>query len=182
MDHTRLSKEIAFALRHDPWQYELELDDEGFVPVGQLLDAINGEGKYDRRITEDDIRHIMDISDKQRFELRDGMIRAYYGHTVPGRIRKEAAKPPPILYHGTSHKAIPLIKEQGLLPMQRQYVHLSADTEMAQRVGRRRDPSPVILTIDTRAAAARGVVFYIGNDRVWLCERIAPELISGFPE
>lgn len=32
MNYTELSKEISYALRHVPWKYELELDEEGFVP------------------------------------------------------------------------------------------------------------------------------------------------------
>ena len=36
-----LSKEISYALRHAPWEYELEMNEEGWVPVEQLLDAIS---------------------------------------------------------------------------------------------------------------------------------------------
>ena len=28
-----LSKEIAYALRHAPWEYELEIDNEGWVSI-----------------------------------------------------------------------------------------------------------------------------------------------------
>lgn len=38
---TELSKEISYALRHAPWEYELEMDEAGWIPVGQLLDALN---------------------------------------------------------------------------------------------------------------------------------------------
>lgn len=31
MNYVQLSKEISYALRHAPWEYELELDEEGFV-------------------------------------------------------------------------------------------------------------------------------------------------------
>lgn len=41
MNYIELSKEISYALRHAPWEYELELDEEGFVPISQLLDALN---------------------------------------------------------------------------------------------------------------------------------------------
>ena len=41
--------------------------------------------------------------------------------------------------------------------MQRQYVHLSIDVETATRVGKRRDPEPVILKIDTEAAQKAGI-------------------------
>ena len=178
MDYIRLSKEISHALRHAPWKYELELDAEGFVPVEQLLSAINESGKYDRAITADDIRHIIEISDKQRFEISGDRIRALYGHTIPMRIQKVAAVPPPVLYHGTTHKSLPLILTKGLLPMSRQYVHLSADTETAEIVGKRRDPHPVILKINTAAAMQEGAVFYIGNEKVWLCDSVAPQFIE----
>ena len=48
MDYTKLSKEISYALRHAPWEYELELDEEGFVPVEQLIHAADSEQFYTR--------------------------------------------------------------------------------------------------------------------------------------
>ena len=57
MDYTKLSKEISYALRHAPWEYELELDEEGFVPVVQLIHALNESGEYKETITKDDILH-----------------------------------------------------------------------------------------------------------------------------
>ena len=62
--------------------------------------------------------------------------------------------------------------------MQRQYVHLSIDVETATRVGKRRDPEPVILKIDTEAAQKAGIQFYIGNDKVWLCKEVPKECIT----
>lgn len=174
MDYTKLSKEISYALRHAPWEYELELDDEGFVPVEQLIEAINAGAAedYGRAITEDDLRHIIATSEKKRHEIVGDRIRALYGHTTPHRILREPGTPPDVLYHGTTHKAWPKIEKAGLLPMKRQYVHLSVDTATAHRVGSRRDPDPVILRIDAARAAADGVVFYRGNDKVWLTEAV----------
>ena len=43
MDLERLSKQISYALRHAPWEYELELDDEGWVHLDQLLGALNSD-------------------------------------------------------------------------------------------------------------------------------------------
>ena len=39
--YTILSKEISYALRHAPCEYELEMDEEGWAPVLQLLDALH---------------------------------------------------------------------------------------------------------------------------------------------
>lgn len=66
----------------------------------------------------------------------------------------------------------------GLLPMKRQYVHLSVDTTMATLVGKRRDIDPIILEIDAREALSDGIKFYIGNDKVWLCDKIPPKYIK----
>ena len=58
MSYIELSKEISYALRHTPWEYELELDEEGFVPINQLLDALNESGNYERTIVKEDLEHI----------------------------------------------------------------------------------------------------------------------------
>ena len=179
MDYTKLSKEISYALRHAPWEYELELDEEGFVPVVQLIHALNESGEYKETITKDDILHIIKISEKKRHELKDGKIRALYGHTVPSHIRKELVVPPDILYHGTSHKAYEIIMDSGLKPMSRQYVHLSTDTDTAVRVGKRRDKKPVILTVDAKRAYADGVVFYSsGYEKVILADFVPAEYLN----
>ena len=41
----KLSKEISYALRHAPWEYELEMDEEGLVPIAQLLMYCIGQKK-----------------------------------------------------------------------------------------------------------------------------------------
>ena len=139
MDYTKLSKEISYALRHAPWEYELELDSEGFVPVDQLLNAINEGEKYGRPITKSDLEYTIENSDKKRHEIHGEKIRALYGHSTPMRISKETIIPPDQLFHGTTHKALETIMNDGLKPMGRQYVHLSVDTDTAFQVGKRRD-------------------------------------------
>ena len=178
MNPVELSKEISYALRHAPWEYELELDEQGFVPIAQLLHALNESGAYEREITQADLEQIIATSDKKRHEITGDKIRALYGHTVPQIIKKEPGIPPAVLYHGTTHRALPQILQDGLKPMQRQYVHLSIDVETATRVGKRRDPKPVILKIDTEAAQKAGIQFYIGNDKVWLCKEVPKECIT----
>ena len=46
MDYIRLGEEIIYALRQAPWEYELEMNDKGFVDIEQLLSAINEGSKY----------------------------------------------------------------------------------------------------------------------------------------
>lgn len=178
MDYISLSREVSYALRHAPWKYELELDEQGFVPVSQLLDALNESKAREREVTEGDLAEMISLSEKKRHEIVDGRIRALYGHTTPQKIEKTAAEPPAVLYHGTAHRFLDAILSEGLKPMTRQYVHLSADVDTAADVGSRRDPEPVILTVDARLAAREGLRFYIGNDKVWLADRVPAKYLG----
>lgn len=104
--------------------------------------------------------------------LKNGKICALYGHSIPGIIKRKKAIPPKVLYHGTAHRFLKSIEKEGLLPMGRQYVHLSTDIPMAESVGKRRDNNPAILMVDAEKAAKDGIDFYIGNDEVWLCDHM----------
>lgn len=169
--YTKLSKEISYALRHAPWEYELEMDEEGWVPVEQLLEALKRRGNWND-ISEGTLHEVIAHSEKKRFEIKDGRIRAFYGNSIPMKIVKEEKMPPDILYHGTARRFLKSIKENGLLPQNRQYVHLSQDIETAESVGKRHDVKPCILVIDAKKAWDEGTKFYLGNEKVWLAETV----------
>jgi putative RNA 2'-phosphotransferase len=174
----RLSRLVSHALRHEPWLYELELDDEGWVSVAALLDAIHGQGSEWAQIGEADLVAMIAASSKRRHEIDGDRIRALYGHSVPGRVTKIEAEPPARLFHGTSAQAWSKIQRVGLKPMGRQYVHLSVDVATAEQVGRRKSPSPVILAVDAARAREAGSRFWSGNELVWLADHIAPEHLA----
>lgn len=171
-----LSKEISYALRHDPWEYELEMNEKGWVPVEQLLDALHRTEKWSD-ICEADLIEMIEKSEKKRHEFADGKIRAFYGHSIPMKILKEEKMPPNVLYHGTARRYLDSINEKGLLPQGRQYVHLSQDIETAENVGKRHDDKPCILIIDAKTAWNDGIRFYFGNEKVWLADAIPSRYI-----
>lgn len=175
-DFMKLSKEVSYALRHAPWEYELEMDEEGWVPLKQLLEALNSSNEWNN-ITQNDLIQMIISSEKKRHEISDSKIRAYYGHSVPNKITKKEISPPTILYHGTSTKFLEGIKEKGLLPKGRNYVHLSQDIETAIQVGKRRDEHPVILIVQAQQAYTDGIKFYLGNEKVWLADSIPTQYI-----
>lgn len=172
----RLSKTMSYVLRHAPWAYELELDDEGWAPLDQLVEGLRSESGL-AGVERRDIEEVIRTSSKARFELDGDRIRAYYGHSVPGKLRKREATPPEELYHGTVRRFLPAIAQSGLKPMSRQYVHLSLDLDMARTVARRRGEDVVILPIRARAASEAGVVFYEESNGVWLADAVPPEWI-----
>ena len=177
MDYMKLSKELSYALRHAPWEYELELDEEGWVEIPQLLIALHESPQW-RNVTEADLTQMIAGSEKKRHEVLSGRIRALYGHSTPQKISKAAAQPPEMLYHGTPVHAVASILEQGLQPRQRQYVHLSADMNTARQVGKRRDAQPAILNIHAGRAAREGILFYHGNENIWLADAVPARYIE----
>ena len=174
----RLSKTISHALRHKPEDYGLMLDAEGWVAVDDLLEALRRRLGSRRVIDLASIKTIIVESEKQRFELHDGKIRAFYGHSTSTKIEREAVTPPELLYHGTTYEAAQAILREGLRSMKRQYVHLSTDAKTARIVGLRRTGKPVILRISALEAHQQGIKFYLGNEDIWMADEIPPTFIS----
>ncbi len=172
-----LSKAVAHALRHQPWLYELELDEEGWAPLADLVEALRERSPRWRGLTRDDLVRMVEDQTKVRYEISRGYIRALYGHTVPGGIVKEPVTPPEVLFHGTAPEAAPAILADGLSPMARQYVHLSADRDTAYQVGRRKSAVPAILLVTASGAHSAGVPFWRGNAYVWLTDYVPPQYL-----
>ncbi|PKR87455.1 hypothetical protein CXZ10_19835 [Pleomorphomonas diazotrophica] len=95
-----LSKVVPHALRHEPWLYELELDDEGWVATRGLLSALRPPRGGMADLGEADLSEMIAQSEKKRHEIAGGRIRALYGHSLPEKLLKQPAEPPGTLYHG----------------------------------------------------------------------------------
>ncbi|MEO3946255.1 RNA 2'-phosphotransferase [Gorillibacterium sp. CAU 1737] len=168
-----VSKLMTLILRHDPVSFGIVLDPEdGSCPIDELLRAVQAQPRWSG-IKQEDVEQVVRNSDKQRFELIQDRIRARYGHSF-SKIQYKAAEPPALLYHGTNKGALAAIWKKGLLPMGRQYVHLSEGTHFATLAGSRRGEL-VILEVNTDGAKESGVSFYYAGNEVWLADRIPPE-------
>lgn len=169
---------MSKALRHQPERIGITLAPDGSVALDELICALNRRGGWPRMITVADVMQVVEHGSKQRFAVEGGRIRARYGHSVPLAIDYERAEPPAVLYHGTSERFLDDIMTEGLLPMGRQVVHLSADVETALIVGRRHRGKTVILRVDAMCAAQDGIRFYCGNSDTWLADRIPPAYLK----
>lgn len=175
---SQLSVAVSRALRHEPWVYELELDDEGWVSVDSLIVALRDQGPKWADVDRSSLEAMIGGAAKRRHEIAGERVRALYGHSLPGRLTKVEARPPQRLFHGTSPQAWEVIRSRGLHPMGRQFVHLSADLETASQVGRRKARKPELLVIHSGAAHRAGVRFWVGNEVVWLAGAIPAEFIE----
>ncbi|MFI8101586.1 RNA 2'-phosphotransferase [Streptomyces sp. NPDC086023] len=172
----KVSKYVSKHLRHQPERIGLVLDTQGWVEIDDLLAAAAAHGFAFSRAELD---HVVATNDKRRFAVEGSRIRANQGHTVTVDLGLPEAEPPAYLYHGTVPAVITAIRAEGLRPMRRHHVHLSADRETATRVGARRG-RPVVLSVDAAAMRGAGHVFRISENGVWLVDAVPPEFIR-FP-
>ncbi|MFJ1703949.1 RNA 2'-phosphotransferase [Kitasatospora sp. NPDC088346] len=175
----RVSKTLSRVLRHDPGSIGITLDPAGWVRVEDLL---AGLARHGRAVSRSQLDHVVATNNKRRFAFsEDGRsIRASQGHTVEVDLGLPAAVPPPVLYHGTGSRTVGIILREGLRPMARRDVHLSADTGTAVRVGARHG-RPVVLVVDAAAMAAAGHEFRVSANGVWLTDAVAPQYLTQAP-
>ena len=170
----KLSKLMAYILRHDPAKFGISLDRYGLAKLSDFLSAVRSVHPW---IEKAHIEDIVGRSEKRRFEIVEEKIRAIYGHSIEVEPLAEPIQPPQFLYHGTSLAALVEIRKDGLKPMQRQWVHLSISEEDALEVGRRKAQTPIILRIKASLAHQSGIEFRREGD-VFLVKAIPPEFID----
>jgi len=172
----RISKRLSLHLRHAPERIGLTLEPDGWVAVDELLAQLTRHGLT---VSRAELDEVVARNDKQRFAFDEAgtRIRASQGHSVPVDLEWPATTPPPVLYHGTVAKFLPAIEREGLRPMSRHHVHLSATADTATKVGARRG-KPVVLVVDAAAMAAAGHQFLRSANGVWLTEVVPPDYLS----
>lgn len=165
----RLSKFISMILRHKPEVIGITLDEHGWANVDELVEGINKNEAFSKATLE----KIVKTDKKQRYSFSQDktLIRANQGHSIPVDVELEKKEPPKVLYHGTGVKSVKAIQEQGLLPMERLYVHLSTDVETATNVGKRHD-TPVIFQVNAEQMQKDGYDFFQSVNGVWLTKEV----------
>ncbi len=170
-----ISKFLSLVLRHDPKKIQLNLDENGWAEVDELLSKIN---KHRMKLDLATLQEVVATNDKKRFAFNEEQtkIRASQGHSIKIDLDIEAVEPPVVLYHGTVGKFIESIKKEGLQKMNRQHVHLSQEKATAINVGSRRGV-PTILVVNSGEMHKDGFTFYLSENKVWLTDEVPAKYI-----
>jgi putative RNA 2'-phosphotransferase len=166
----KYSKFMSLVLRHKPEEIGLELDENGWAKVDELLAKMQARGKdLDRSLLDE----VVETNDKKRFAFSvDGQrIRASQGHSLKLDLGLEEKSPPEILYHGTATRNMEIIFKEGLKRMSRHHVHLSSDQQTAIAVGSRYG-KPVILEVASEKMFEDGFKFFRAENGVWLTDNV----------
>ncbi len=171
----RDSKFLSLILRHQPERIGIQLDEQGWVSVDELLQQLNKHGK---KFDLNKLQEVVENNNKKRFAFNEdaSKIRANQGHSVQINLGYEATAPPEILFHGTATRFLDSIKATGLQKRSRHHVHLSADKDTAENVGKRHG-KVIILQIKAQAMQEAGFEFYLSENKVWLTDNVPVEYI-----
>lgn len=170
------SKLLSLLLRHQPEAAHLQIDEEGWVSVNELIEKVS---RYHFSISLPLLQEVVATNNKQRFAFSDDgtRIRANQGHSIAVNLHLKAVAPPELLFHGTASNNVAAIMKNGIKPMNRQHVHLSHETATATNVGQRHG-KPVILRILTSQMHQEGYDFYRSKNGVWLTQEVPTAYIK----
>ena len=172
----QLSKFISYILGHKPAEFGLVPDRDGFIKIKEFLKAVREEEglKY---IRGSDIDEILITIFNPPIEIKDNYIRAKHRDNLPGHDPAQTL--PKLLYTCVRRKAYPFVLDKGIFPMGFSHVILSSKPEMAERIGKRKDRMPVLLTVQTRKSLEKGTLFYEAGDTLFLAESIRTGCFTG---
>lgn len=174
----KLGRMMAGILRHFPEKFKLEMDDQGWVDLMGLINAIRRRQTTFHWLRQHHIQAVVDTDEKERYQIEDNMIRATYGHSLNVDPDLPTEDIPDLLYYPTTDEEAELLLETGLKPSDRKMVHLSRSIEDAIVAGKVRVEDPIILQIKAREAINSGAIIKKAGKTVFTTKEIEPDFIS----
>ena len=165
----QLARFLQYVIGRHPDEFGMVTDAQGFMPVSDVLKVLHSEGwsQVRRRHLETLDFHL----GKPTLEIRDHLLR------VRDRSRlvqhREATDLPKLLHVPVRRRAYESVLQHGLRPQGHTgQVVLFADPVLARSVGQRRDPQPIIVTVNVQAACEQGAGFQQFGESIFLADRL----------
>ena len=174
----QLEKIITYILGRNPAEFGLVPAPDGFIKIKEFLKVVQEE-KGLKHIRRSSIDEILITVPNPMIEIRGNQIRSKAFQSAP--VYSQARDIPKILFTCVRRKAYAFVIEKGISPMGFSHVILSSDADMAEKIGRRRDPEPVRLVIQTQKCMDKGIVFYNAGETLYLAESIPSGCFDGPP-
>lgn len=170
----KLGRFISGLLRHFPDKFGLRMDEDGWVDFDELVKVTRRKFRW---VNVWLIKALVYSDSKGRYEIRDGKIRARYGHSVEVLLKDYPIAEEDLLYYGTSEEEAQRILEIGIKPVNQTFVHLSTTLEKGVEVAKLRTEEPVIIEVDAKMARENGIKILKANNFIALAREIPPNYI-----
>jgi putative RNA 2'-phosphotransferase len=173
-----LAKVLTFILCHRPDEFGLVLDQEGFVPIKQLFQALAAEPGWGH-VRRHHLEQVAALLHPPKFEVLADRIRGL----VPGPadLRRPGKETPVLLYTAIPAKAHEPVFAAGLRAPRDQELVLADTLELALKLGRRKSPDPVLVTVQAQAAARKGVTWERYGEHLYLAQEVPRQFLQLAP-
>jgi len=167
----RASKFLNFILQHNPEKIGLVLEKGGWASIDFIVEKTV--------LTREHIQKIVENDEKQCYSFNEDKtkIKANFDHSINIELDYIEKSPPNILYHGTDTKNISSIFINGILPIDKNFVHLSEDIKTATIMGKQHG-IPAVFKILTEGMIQEGHKFYKISNGIWLTKKVASRFIA----
>lgn len=161
---------LTYILGRNPYEFGLVPDENGYVKIKDLLKVLSEEEGWGHA-KQQSINELIIALPDPGIEIEDNHIRATDRENLLKPLLCEAA--PRLLYTGIRKKAHGHILENGIMPYDNiNFIVLSSDKTMAERIARRKDPQPLIVTVNTHDAENLGVMFLSAGGNLYLARQL----------
>ena len=175
----RLSKILAGMLRHFPERYGIKLSDHGWVKISTILPVIRVQSGHFKWLTQKHIEAMVQTDPKERYQINENHeIRARYGHTIPVNVDDlDSSNIPDRLYYQTTAEEYEFIRETGINPSDKTWIHLSLTYRQAFISGLFHVSDPLIIEVDSKGVIESGLPIYRATEDIFLLSRVPAEYI-----
>jgi putative RNA 2'-phosphotransferase len=170
----RITRSLAFMLRHKPDRFDLEVDAHGFADFEEVIRALNE--RLGEPVEGDEVVDAVESGDRQRYEIVAGKIRALYGHSIPVEPGPDT-QPPEFLYVCVPTRDLSRMRRFGLRGGRRSYLHLALSPDDACESGRRMAAEYTLVKVHALDAWEDGVNFY-DRKALFLADELPTEMLE----
>lgn len=174
----RLAKLLSYVLGRRPDEFGLVADADGYVKIKTLLQALSEEEGLGH-LRRGDLNELVLSGPEAGIEVDEERIRAADRGHLP--------RPAPCndwpgqLFVCIRRRAHGRVLDHGIEDAGPPGVVMSADNQMALRIGRRRDPEPVLLTVRPRALVQAGATIERYGEHLFIASALPPGTFSAPP-
>lgn len=173
----RIQKEkaLCYILRHNPKEYNIELDCDGFALVTDIYRSLSAYG-----VDEIDIIGMgSEVGGRLELNFDRTMIRAKYGHSINLDFKYKESTINGLIFHGTKSRHIDSIAQSGILSGNRQFVHLYSDLDKAwKKASRFIGNQTSVIEVDVMQLRNNGLSVYEADKDVILVKYVPSSCIK----
>ena len=173
-----LAKMLTYVLARRPDEFGLVPDADGYVTIKDLLKALHEEEGL-RHVNRSHLAEIILSVPEAPIEISENRIRARNRETLAPTTEAETL--PKVLFTAIRRRAHAVVLERGVQAADHARIVMTPDREVAERLGKRIDPEPVILTVQVQHCRDQGVAFEQAGEGLFLTDLIPPGGFSAPP-